>query len=93
MELPTEYRQSGVRIGDVGIVLRSGAFDFLFNILLPANHEINRGRVPETFHHLNFSDVNRKTYKCIIYGRNSYLASSSLHKTSNGDPSYVLKVT
>ncbi|KAJ7849390.1 hypothetical protein B0H14DRAFT_2765568 [Mycena olivaceomarginata] len=34
--LPEEYRRSGVAIGDVGTVTANGAFDFFFNIYLPA---------------------------------------------------------
>jgi len=47
--LPTPYRQSGIRIGDVGLVNREGGFDFLFNICLPHDDPINDGRVPDNF--------------------------------------------
>ncbi|KAF8989833.1 hypothetical protein BDQ17DRAFT_1256484, partial [Cyathus striatus] len=40
-DLPIEYRRKGVSIGDVGVITRSGGFDFLFNVLLPAQHPIN----------------------------------------------------
>ncbi|KAF9004231.1 hypothetical protein BDQ17DRAFT_1305004 [Cyathus striatus] len=39
--LPVEYRSRGVSIGDVGVITRNGGFDFLFNVLLPAQHPIN----------------------------------------------------
>jgi hypothetical protein len=49
MMLPTEYRRNGVNTGDLGILYRTGDFAFLFNIFLPSDHEINRGRVPDRF--------------------------------------------
>jgi len=88
--LPTEYRRSGVRIGDVGIIYRSGKFNFLFNIFLSANHPINRGRVPETFYHLDFSKIANDLDEDDAFGPDSYLTSSSLRKTGNLDSSYVL---
>ncbi|KAF9008062.1 hypothetical protein BDQ17DRAFT_1218858, partial [Cyathus striatus] len=40
-DLPFEYRRKGVSIGDVGVITRGGGFDFLFNVLLSAQHPIN----------------------------------------------------
>src|SRR6266508_5900095 len=39
--LPQAYRQDGISVGDVGIIRTDGPFDFLFNILLPADHAVN----------------------------------------------------
>jgi hypothetical protein len=47
--LPSEYRENGVRVGDVGIVTPGGGFDVLFNACLPANHPINGNSVPADF--------------------------------------------
>ncbi|KAJ7482536.1 hypothetical protein FB451DRAFT_1393872 [Mycena latifolia] len=47
--LPREYRDRGLAIGDVGRVTPEGIFDFFFNIYLPADHPINANRVPENF--------------------------------------------
>jgi hypothetical protein len=46
--LPEEYRQTGIAIGDVGIVTVEGGFEFFFNIYLPANNPINID-APEDF--------------------------------------------
>jgi len=89
MALPNEYRKRGIGIGDVGILYRSGDFDFLFNILLPAEHEINRGRVPDGFHPLERSKVESGVNRCISYGPGSFLASSSVRRSSNVNSSCV----
>ncbi|TRM64883.1 hypothetical protein BD626DRAFT_236973 [Schizophyllum amplum] len=52
--LPPSYQQSGVRIGDVGVVTKEGAFSMLFNICLPADDPINSyGGVPLEFEHIS----------------------------------------
>ncbi|THU77277.1 hypothetical protein K435DRAFT_702773, partial [Dendrothele bispora CBS 962.96] len=49
-EAPPEYREGGIKVGDVGFITRNGGFEFLFNITLPENHDINKWRgVPENF--------------------------------------------
>ncbi|KAK6980681.1 hypothetical protein R3P38DRAFT_466824 [Favolaschia claudopus] len=50
--LTPQYRESGVAIGDVGRITAEGAFDFFFNIYLPADHPINNHNVPENFYPL-----------------------------------------
>ncbi|KAJ7067212.1 hypothetical protein C8F01DRAFT_953277, partial [Mycena amicta] len=47
--LPQEYQQRGVCIGDVGRVTPDGTWDFFFNIFLPGDHPINGNRVPADF--------------------------------------------
>lgn len=86
MTLPLEYRRVGISIGDVGIINPSGEFSFLFNLFLPADHPINRGKVPEPFSPLDPSEVEDDIEQDIAFGPNSYLASSSLHKTGGTDP-------
>ena len=51
--LPIEYRRVGIAVGDVGILTKSGSFDFLFNICLPKNHPINQAGVPDGFYPLD----------------------------------------
>jgi hypothetical protein len=51
--LPDAYRTQGVRVGDLGYVSDSGGFEYIFNILEPADHGINLGRTPENFEQLS----------------------------------------
>ncbi|EFI26919.1 hypothetical protein CC1G_15320 [Coprinopsis cinerea okayama7 len=49
VQLPKSYVDKGVRVGDVGIITQYGAFDYLFNICLPAEHPNNSGPLPDGF--------------------------------------------
>jgi hypothetical protein len=51
--LPDAYRTQGVRIADLGYVSDSGGFEYLFNILEPADHEINLEATPDDFEPLS----------------------------------------
>lgn len=88
MALPIEYRKNGVSIGDVGILLRTGDFVFLFNIFLPGDHEINEGRVPNGFKPLDRSKVEKTIKRRVVFDRGSCLASSSLLRTSRSEPTF-----
>jgi len=83
MTFPDEYRRNGVSIGDVGILYRTGDFAFLFNIFLPADHDINIGRVPNGFIPLDKSKIEKTIKKSIFYDRGSCVASSSLRQTDS----------
>lgn len=92
LNLPAAYQKDGTSIGDVGIFYRFEGFSFLFNIFLPARHVINKGRVPEGFYPLKLSKVRKDIEKKMIYGPDTCLASSTLHKTRNRDSSYALHI-
>jgi hypothetical protein len=47
--LPLEYRQIGISIGDVGIIMPDGSFSFLFNICAPADDPVHCYGVPDGF--------------------------------------------
>ncbi|CAA7270462.1 unnamed protein product [Cyclocybe aegerita] len=89
--LPVEYRRTGVRLGDVGIITSWGSFSFLFNIFVPADDPVNAGRVPEGFIPLPFSihaiDVDKRSE----FGPKSYIASgTSSVNMSESDSASVL---
>jgi len=84
--LPDAYRRRGVAVGDVGIIMESGGFDFFFNIYLPADHIINQQGVPAGFSpvpKLQPSDI----YRIPEFGPNSFFVSTSVEGES--DSSYV----
>ncbi|KAF9526471.1 hypothetical protein CPB83DRAFT_724515, partial [Crepidotus variabilis] len=87
--LPAELRSKGFSIGDVGNFSPDGGFDFLFNILLPANHPINGSEadVPEGF--VPFNSFNhRHVREYWEFEPGTYLASSSV-ESAQVDMEYV----
>ncbi|KAF8959470.1 hypothetical protein BDZ97DRAFT_1705049 [Flammula alnicola] len=79
--LPITYRRKGISIGDVGIITKNGAFDFLFNVCLPHDDEINRNRVPADFSPLNpplLPENDIQIYEDL--GEGAYLSSESIKK-------------
>ncbi|KAJ7830200.1 hypothetical protein B0H13DRAFT_2114799 [Mycena leptocephala] len=76
--LPAEYREHGVAIGDVGRVTPEGVFDFFFNIYLPAGHPINDNDVPENFDPLP-PYVSKEVFD-LDYAPGNYVSTSSVQK-------------
>jgi len=79
--LPNAYRRRGIAVGDVGILTAFGAFDFMFNICLPADHPINQQGLPE-----GFSPISPQLQSSDIQGHmefqpDSYLATASVEKS------------
>ena len=75
--LPDAYQHRGAAVGDVGILMPSGRFDFFFNIYLPADHAINQQGVPAGFSplpKLQPSDIDRNPE----FGPNSFFVSPSV---------------
>lgn len=77
-ELPESYQQTGTSIGDVGLITSYGAFDYLFNICLDANHPSNPEVLPEDFSPLSLSSADVRKYP--EHSRGSYLTSISVKK-------------
>ena len=74
--LHIDYRRTGVRIGDVGIITHSGAFSFLFNICLPRDDPLNE-QVPEHFAPI-LSSI--KVEEFLVFKNGGYLASASIRR-------------
>ena len=82
--LHLDYRRTGVRIGDVGIITHSGAFSFLFNICLSPNDPVNSGMVPEHFAPISPTIKATDIGNFIMFESGSHLASSSVKRSQTG---------
>ncbi|KAK1230341.1 SCF ubiquitin ligase complex subunit cdc4 [Marasmius sp. AFHP31] len=61
-DLPPEYRTTGIRVGDVGLVTADGCFDFLFNVCVPNDDPINQyNGVPPGFEPLAWDGSTNST--------------------------------
>ena len=76
--LPLSYQRRGVSIGDVGIFTSDGAFDFLFNVCLPAEDTSNPDELPEGFSRLELKGTD--VCKLRAHSLHSHLASPSVKK-------------
>lgn len=58
------YRQDGLRIGDVGVIVpENGSFDVFFNICLPREHPFHRVKgVPDNFAHIELDGLDIAIY-------------------------------
>jgi hypothetical protein len=78
--LPIQYQEVGVSIGDVGI-WHDGSFDVLFNACRPSTHPINRAYgVPEDFttFPLSARDISKRAY----HSPGSIIASAQVSETA-----------
>lgn len=61
---PPAYRQTGVSVGDVGILCPSGTFRYLFNVFLDADNPCNPSELPEGFAPLKPFPGSRIAFDC-----------------------------
>jgi hypothetical protein len=80
--LPQAYRESGVRIGDVGRIDSDGGFDPLFNICAGADDPINPKGVPDGFEQIVLESTDVKFRRNHHYP-GSHICSKPLEKRSN----------
>jgi len=79
--LPKAYRRRGIAVGDVGILTAFGAFDFMFNIFLPADHPINQQGLPEGFSPHSPQPQSSDIHRHMEFQPDSYLATASVEKS------------
>ena len=75
--LPTDYWRNGVRVGDVGLVMQDGAFDFLFNACPSENEAVNPPELPEDFEALQSPDIMSRKH----FPRQTHLFSTGVTQT------------
>ncbi|KZP23011.1 hypothetical protein FIBSPDRAFT_823884 [Athelia psychrophila] len=74
-DLPLELQARGTGIGDVGIIMPDGSFQFAFNIFTPGTDTaINCFGVPDGFHKMVLGHISRLPNK---HGKPSELASAN----------------
>ncbi|KAF9260136.1 hypothetical protein L218DRAFT_873040, partial [Marasmius fiardii PR-910] len=61
--LSNEYQETGVRIGDVGILTSDGGFDFVFNACCSEDDPVNQFGVPQGFQPLSWDGTKREISK------------------------------
>ncbi|KAF8811958.1 hypothetical protein BYT27DRAFT_7059882, partial [Phlegmacium glaucopus] len=75
--LHINYRRTGIRIGDVGIINDSGGFSFLFNICLPHNDPVNPRVLPEHFAPISPPVEAIDIEEFLVFKNDSHLVSAS----------------
>ncbi|KAL0569231.1 SCF ubiquitin ligase complex subunit cdc4 [Marasmius crinis-equi] len=58
--LSAQYQESGVRIGDVGVLTDDGGFNFVFNVCSPADDPVNQFGLPPGFQPLHWDSGSRR---------------------------------
>ncbi|KAF8838555.1 hypothetical protein BDN67DRAFT_907095 [Paxillus ammoniavirescens] len=80
--LPENYRNDGLRIGDVGVVAEDGSFDVFFNICLPADHPLHQPHgVPAKFHQVVLSDRDFRHFPSVDSAGRVVSTRSISHRT------------
>lgn len=64
IQLPRDYQDHGLNIGDVGYVdPKQGCFEVLFNICLPLDHDLHRDkRLPRNFRPITLDEADIATH-------------------------------
>jgi len=76
--LPPEYRDIGLRIGDVGVVTSHGSFDVFFNICLAKDHPLHATYgVPEGFKQIQLADHDMESIQPVDH-RGRVIATQSI---------------
>ena len=83
LALHLDYRRTGVRVGDVGIITHSGGFSFLFNICLPHNDPVNPLILPEHFAPISPPIEATDIEKFVVFKNDSHLASASIKRSQS----------
>ncbi|KAJ7713026.1 hypothetical protein B0H14DRAFT_3017381, partial [Mycena olivaceomarginata] len=84
INLPKEYQEHGVAIGDVGRVTPEGTFDFFFNIFLPSEHPIHANGTPEDF--APMADYKPKDVHGLNHPPGSFVATHTVRKVNPVPP-------
>ena len=92
LRLHRNYRRTGVRIGDVGIITRHGAFSFLFNICLPHNDPVNPRLLPEHFARISPPIEATDIVKYKSFSNGSYLASAPVKGSQSGTANSCVRI-
>jgi hypothetical protein len=80
---PEDYVKNGVRIGDVGVRSPRGSLDFLFNITLPANHEVNKRGFPDQFEGIEVQDDRKESLET-AFGKWRPIACTTVKNIAGG---------
>jgi hypothetical protein len=90
--LHLNYRRTGVRIGDVGIITDSGAFSFLFNICLPYNDQVQPRTLPEHFSPISPPIEASDIGKFRVFKNGNHITSDSVKISQNGGPISCVRI-
>ena len=78
-----DYRRTGVRIGDVGIITESGGFSFLFNICLPHDDPVNPTILPRDYSPISPPIEATDIEKFVVFRKGDHLASASVNRSQS----------
>lgn len=77
--LPLQFRERGVSIGDVGVVMPNGSFNFAFSVCAPADDPVNCFGVPAGFQPMRLEPQRISQWQN-MHRKGSEVMSSSIKK-------------